>query len=314
MDNYYTYHYHFNSSTRDLLLKHDIKAYGTIHTIDSCMDFSRIPFRKGNHAQDQNCEFTTDGTAHINTKIAVAHGTYMGSIILDIASDASILNTVVKEKLKISELIDKLEKIVSHKALDPISDQNGELFESHTPVTILNFPVVLHAVHNADAVLVRIVELLCSMNVLLVVPLGNGASNIVPAPAGTTLSENSEDCLVRVGALSIPDGSLYKIYNTSNWDHSLEMLFAPGEKIPAYGPLSDTRVFVSGTCPASAIVAATLALMRSCNPMLSAKELKDVLYKSSIHSHLEDWDVNAKTHVFDIASAISGTCINTTDY
>ena len=155
----------------------------------------------------------------------------------------------------------------------------------------------------------RLVKSLCALNVLLVVPVGNDGSDRLKAPANiATIAD--EDCMIRVGALTVSKPGIYMRHKHSNWDTNLKTIMAPGHMIPTHSPNSDDVVFVSGTCPASAIVAGTLALMRSCDPTYTAKNLHKILHDNSKHENIGELN---DAIVLDIRGAVSAACIDDRD-
>lgn len=95
-------------------------------------------------------------------------------------------------------------------------------------------------------------------------------------------SEEISDNYISVGALNYKYGkemvATFSNYGASNVD-----LFSPGVKIWATTPL-DTYKYLQGTSMASPNVAGVAAMIRSYYPKLSAKQVKQVLMESGLHT------------------------------
>lgn len=98
------------------------------------------------------------------------------------------------------------------------------------------------------------------------------------AGTGAEMSDN----FITIGALNYKYGK-EMVATFSNYGATSVDLFSPGVKIWATTPL-DTYKYLQGTSMASPNVAGVAAMIRSYYPKLSAKQVKQVLMDSGLHS------------------------------
>lgn len=121
-------------------------------------------------------------------------------------------------------------------------------------------------------------------DVLIVNAAGNDANNldlVVSYPNDEIIKgEEISDNFITIGALNYKYGkemvATFSNYGAANVD-----LFSPGVKIWSTTPL-DTYEYLQGTSMASPNVAGVAAVVRSCYPKLSAKQVKQVLMDSGL--------------------------------
>lgn len=121
-------------------------------------------------------------------------------------------------------------------------------------------------------------------DVLIVNAAGNDASDldiVVSYPNDEIIKgEEISDNFITIGALNYKYGK-EMIATFSNYGAANVDLFSPGVKIWSTTPL-DTYEYLQGTSMASPNVAGVAAMVRSCYPKLSAKQVKQVLMDSGL--------------------------------
>lgn len=121
-----------------------------------------------------------------------------------------------------------------------------------------------------------------SKDVLIVNAAGNDGinldkTNVFPNDQTLTIPEISDNFLT-VGALNFEYGTQL-VANFSNYGKSNVDVFAPGVKIYSTTPLN-TYEYLQGTSMAAPAVAGVAAVLRSYYPLLSAKQVKEIILDS----------------------------------
>ncbi len=139
----------------------------------------------------------------------------------------------------------------------------------------------------------------------------NDTINNFPSPDLTTLHLRASN-FITVGASTDPVINGNYVADFSNYGKKTVDIFAPGIKIYSTAPGGNTYKFLQGTSMAAPVVTGVAALIRSYFPALSAKQVKDVIEKTSVtfDSMLRVTKPGSKEKVFLSALSATGGIVN----